>query len=113
MGLFGWFKKSTPKYQNISVAEFKEIKAANKSAVILDVRSLSETKAGAIKGHKQLDVMAGGFKTKLAGLDQAATYLVYCKSEMRSRRACGIMAKNGFSNLYNLKGGYLAWQNEA
>jgi rhodanese-related sulfurtransferase len=37
-------------------------------------------------------------------------YYIYCRSGARSSRACKIMGKAGFKNLYNLKGGILSWK---
>jgi len=109
--MFGWLKKSAPKYSNISVTEMKD-KITDKSIKLIDVRSASEVSGGAIKGHQQIDVMKSDFKDHVSKLDTSKTYIVYCKSGMRSRRACNIMAKHGFNSLYNLKGGFLAYQNE-
>ena len=38
--------------------------------------------------------------------------MVNCKSGNRSAMACGILRKAGFTKVYNLKGGIVAWQRE-
>lgn len=47
-----------------------------------------------------------------AGWDRSKTYLLICRSGGRSGRAAAALAQMGFSRLYNLTGGMLAW-NEA
>jgi rhodanese-related sulfurtransferase len=46
---------------------------------------------------------------KVSELDKTKEFLVYCRSGGRSGMACGLMAKNGFDKLNNLKGGIMAW----
>ena len=78
--------------------------------VILDVRTPEETAEGMIPGAKEVDYLAPDFKDKVQQLDKSKSYLVYCRSGKRSAAACKIMSKQGFNTLYNLEGGYLAWQ---
>ena len=47
--------------------------------------------------------------TASAELDAAASYVVHCKSGMRSAKAIGLMQAAGFTRLRNLTGGILAW----
>jgi len=37
---------------------------------------------------------------------------VYCRSGARSGQACQLMSQLGFSAVYNLDGGVLAWQGD-
>ena len=106
--MFNLFSK---KYRNIGVAEFKELKR-KKDTVILDVRSRGEQTSGVINGQRNLNVMDKKFREQAAKLDKSKTYLLYCRSGMRSARACRIMSKLGFEHLYNLKGGITAWERE-
>ena len=38
--------------------------------------------------------------------------VLHCRSGVRSARALRMLAAAGYTNLYNLKGGILAWQAE-
>lgn len=96
-------------YEDLTAAQFKE-KMKDPGIVILDVRTPQETAAGKIKGAKEIDFLAGNFEEKINGLDKDKTYLVYCRSGNRSGSAGKIMSKNGFKQVYNLKGGYMGWQ---
>lgn len=95
-------------YKNINVDEFSKL-MNDKNTVILDVRTPGEIKAGKIKGAQEINVTNLAFSKKIKGLDKSKTYLVYCRSGNRSGRACSIMEKEGFEQLYNLSGGYSAW----
>lgn len=102
-GLFG------PKgYEQISAQNASEL-LKDKGVVFLDVRSPQEKAEGDIKGSKLINVFDASFVNKIMALDKEKTYVVFCRSGNRSRTACKIMAKNGFQNLYNLKGGIFAW----
>lgn len=106
--MFGLFKRNKNSYQNIDIKEFQALRK-QKNTVVLDVRTAREIAGGAIPGHESADVSGSGFKEKVAKLDKSKTYLVYCRSGMRSAKACRIMSGLGFESLYNFKGGMNAW----
>ncbi len=106
--MFGLFK-SSKKYKNLNVNEFKS-GIADKNAVILDVRSESELSEGSIKGYKMVNVSRPDFADKVKNFDKSKSYYVYCRSGGRSGRACEIMSEMGFENLYNLSGGIMTWK---
>lgn len=95
--------------KDLSVAEFAKL-AADKQNVILDVRTAKEFEAGHIAGAVNLDVMASDFEGKAKALDKGKTYLVHCASGVRSARACGKLSQLDFRKLYNLPGGFKAWE---
>ncbi|VAV83833.1 hypothetical protein MNBD_BACTEROID02-1730, partial [hydrothermal vent metagenome] len=37
---------------------------------------------------------------------------LYCRSGGRSRKAAKILAEMGFKEIYDLKGGYMAWEKQ-
>lgn len=95
-------------YQDLDVAAFKA-KMSEPGIVLLDVRTPEETAQGMIEGASEIDYKAEGFEAKIDQLDKEKTYLIYCRSGNRSGKACKLMAEKGFKKLYNLSGGYLAW----
>jgi rhodanese-related sulfurtransferase len=44
-----------------------------------------------------------------SGWDRAATYVIVCRSGARSGRAAAWMASAGFTDVYNLAGGMMGW----
>lgn len=95
-------------FENIPAAAFAE-KMKMPNTVVLDVRTPAETAAGKIDGAIEMDVNAPDFAQQLSQLDKSKTYLVYCRSGRRSAVACNIMSGQGFTQLFNLEGGYLSW----
>ena len=103
--MFSFFKK---KYKTITALEFKTLKKEVRVAII-DVRNKTELLSGVIPNSIHINVLKSSFKSEIKKLDQSKTYIVYCRSGIRSARACQIMKKLGFQDIYNLKGGILAW----
>lgn len=99
-------------YKNINAEEFAEL-MEKKSHVVLDVRSPGELAEGSVSGHTMINFFEPDFKEMVAKLDKSKSYLVYCRSGNRSGQACTIMADMGFSDLYNLQGGIVAWNASA
>lgn len=84
----------------------------NPNFILLDVRTPQEFSQSHIKGAKLLDFQAPDFKTKVQELDKNKTYLVYCRSGMRSSGCADTMKSLGFNKVYNLVGGIMAWERE-
>ena len=95
--------------KNVGVAEFEKLRAA-KEPIVLDVRTSKEFADGHIAKAVNLDVNAPEFERKAAKLDKSKTYLVHCAAGVRSAKACDKMSKLGFVKLYNLEGGFRAWE---
>lgn len=100
-------------YTDIGVEQFRAL-MQEPGTVVLDVRTDAETESSVIPGAVcGLDLYNGDFENRFPGLDKSATYLIYCRSGVRSAHACELMAAAGFSRLYNLRGGILAWAQSA
>ena len=83
------------------------------NAVILDVRTLEEVEEGYIPKAVNIDIYTGQeFLDELEKLDKSKNYYVYCRSGNRSAQACALMNSIGFSNSYNLMGGFNEWEGE-
>ena len=98
--------------QNGSSIDSKEaygLIKADSNIAILDVRTAKEFADGHVAGAVNIDVNQADFAQKIDQLDRSKTYIVYCRSGRRSRKAVGIMATKGFKNLYNVSDGFLGW----
>jgi len=82
----------------------------NDDAFVLDVRSAGEFKEGYIGNATNISSTEIGSKLGLLPADKETPILVYCLTGARSSRAAGIMAKDGYTNVYNLSGGINAWK---
>jgi thioredoxin len=80
-------------------------------AVVLDVRTIGEFKEGFIDKAMNIDFNGAEFEDLVNKLDHGKTYFVYCLGGGRSASAASFMRDNGFTQVYELKGGMNAWRN--
>jgi rhodanese-related sulfurtransferase len=86
-----------------------EANGTNPEFVILDVRTEAEYAAGHLEGAAWIDWLAGDFEERVSELPRESLYLVYCAGGSRSAQACEEMERLGFERLYDLGGGFTAW----
>lgn len=78
---------------------------------LLDVRSKDEWDEGHLRGAKLLPVSEEDFVGKAkAILDPKKPVLVYCKSGKRSAKAGKELRDAGFSAVFEMDGGIIAWE---
>ncbi len=102
----------TTDFKQVDVAEFQKL-ALHKDAQLLDVRTPGEFKNGTISKSKNIDWNGADFNTEVQQLDKEKPVLVFCLSGGRSKKAAAALVSNGFKNVFELKGGYSAYQNQA
>ncbi len=96
---------------DLNAKAFQQKIAETKGAVVLDVREQDEANVmGEIKNSMRIDFYKNDFENQLALLDTNKTYFVYCAGGVRSAKACKLLSNKGFKNVYNLKGGFSAWE---
>lgn len=95
--------------QTISATELAAWQAAGKDFQLIDVREPFEAEVAEI----------GGTLIPLATVEQNAGQIsrekpvvVHCRSGKRSADAIQRLERMGYTNLYNLAGGILAWSDE-
>ena len=108
---------SSPKKQTqmkeLAPDAWAELQEQTSASVILDVRTSEEFESGYIKGALNMDIREGSdFVASIETLDKSKSYFVYCRSGARSWQACQLMSQLGFSAVYNLDGGVLAWEGD-
>lgn len=88
----------------------KATRLYNDDALILDVREDKEFAAGHIPKARHIPL--GQLSGRLQELEKfkAKPILVTCRTGQRSARACGMLKKAGFENVYNQAGGIVAWE---
>ncbi|CAC9604240.1 hypothetical protein BHECKSOX_1777 [Bathymodiolus heckerae thiotrophic gill symbiont] len=80
----------------------------DENLIILDVREKKERKNGYINGDMHIPL--GDVKNQLDRLDKNKSILVYCRSGSRSAHIAGLLTRNKYEKVYNLKGGIQAWK---
>lgn len=85
-------------------------KINREDALVVDVRELAEVAQGKIARAKHIPL--GELKSRIGELEKYKTksIIMVCRSGSRSAGACGILSKQGFTEVYNLAGGMIAWQ---
>ena len=91
----------------ITPIELKALLEQGGQTVILDVRNPEEIDICRIAGSTVIPLPE--LPARLSELDPSASYVVHCKSGMRSAKAIGLLQAAGFTHLKNLTGGILAW----
>lgn len=96
MGFFDFFKKTDI---NEGVEQYK----ATPKAVLVDVRTPQEYRAGRIPGSKNVPLQNLGKITSVAARKDTPLF-VYCQSGARSRQATSALEGMGYTNVTNIGG---------
>ncbi len=97
---------------SLEAKPFYEKLKADPSGIILDVRTPEEFNGGAMQSALNVDYNGNAFESEVSKMDKSKTYFVYCLAGARSASAANWMRKSGFTHVFDLKGGILAWQKE-
>jgi rhodanese-related sulfurtransferase len=81
--------------------------------VVLDVRTATEYNTLHILGAINRDYYATNFPAQLNALDKNKAYLIHCRTGGRSGVTYELMRSLGFHEVYNLLGGFDAFQAES
>jgi len=110
--LFGSCQSTSQDISVIPVDEFAQY-ITQPDVQLLDVRTPEEFEAGHIEGAVMIDYRTDpdGFVEKVeAQLKKDQPVALYCRSGKRSHSAAELLLKAGFTQLTELEGGILAWQ---
>ncbi|MGY0692756.1 MBL fold metallo-hydrolase [Virgibacillus sp. FSP13] len=96
-------------YEEVNVQKLRDL-LDDEHYHLIDVRNQTEWDQGRIEGadHKTLSSLPD----LMDDLPKGKTYLVHCRSGARSAIAASLMQANGYKDVKNVKGGYLAWMKE-
>ena len=95
--------------KEISVQELQEKKENGEDFQLIDVREDFEYEMSNLNG---VLIPLGGILIETDKIDKTKPVVVMCRSGKRSAAAIMQLEQQGFTNLYNLKGGILAWAAE-
>ena len=92
----------------ITAARLREELAGGQPPLVVDVRNLNEYEASHLRGalHLPLDEL----RFRLEEVPRDRSLVVHCRSGYRSHLALRILKQNGFQQVRNLTGGYIAAQ---
>ncbi len=95
-------------YSDISVQQGKEM-IGRGDVFILDVRTQDEYNESHIRNSTLIPIQE--LDRRIRELPKDRKILVYCRTGHRSATASEILDKNGFTQIYNMKGGITEWIN--
>lgn len=99
---------------SVSVTELNDKRDAWESGevLLLDVRTPDEVADGRIPGSINYDFYDDKFDAQLDKLDRKKPVYVYCRSGNRGGKTVRKLNELGFEQVYNVEGGFNAWEDE-
>ena len=98
--------QSQAQVQFVNYTEVDDFISKTEGLQVIDVRTEDEHVQGFLTGSKNMEIRAHDFADQLSTLDKDKPVLVYCARGGRSGRASKMLQDMGFSEIYDLKGGY-------
>ena len=92
---------------DVTVTELKRRLDEGEALHLIDVREPYEAKICRIDGAQLLPL--GALPERLGELKRDRTYVIHCRTGVRSAEAVDVLTQAGFSDVHNLRGGILAW----
>lgn len=100
-----FFEELEVSYVEVEPAEAKNLIDTKEDLVVLDVSD--KYSEGHLPGA--INIEFNELEENLSNLDKAKPILVYCHFKMVSIEAADLLIKNGYEEVYRLKGEYSAW----
>jgi rhodanese-related sulfurtransferase len=95
--------------KEVTVTELKQLIDNKNDFQLIDVREQHEVEIAQIGGEH---IPMGQVMENLDKIAKDKQVVIHCRSGARSGAICQALEKEGYNNVYNLKGGILAWANE-
>ncbi|MDT0689026.1 rhodanese-like domain-containing protein [Salegentibacter sp. F188] len=107
--LFGFGSRTNTKIEILKKSQFKKHLLETRG-LLIDVRTPKEFVEDHIENARNINFYDSRFLTRVKDINKDKPVFIYCRNGARSARAAKKMVKQGFSQIYELKGGFLAWQ---
>lgn len=109
LGIFIYFRYANIKgMRNLNAEQFTREMEDNADKLLIDVREIHEFRNGHIRGATNIPLSQ--LTHRMKEIPREKKLLIYCQSGMRSRQAGRMLAKQGYANLVNLRGGIISWR---
>lgn len=96
------------KFSSINVSQAREMLQSRSDIALIDVRSPQELREGKIEGS--ILIPFGNLMKGQHNLQKDRPIMLVCAVGGRSYYAGQVLARSGFSEVYNLSGGMSAWK---
>ena len=108
--LFGGKPQQNSNITVLSTADFKTA-ITDKKVQLVDVRTKNEFDSGHIKKAVNIDIFdKENFISAFNSYNKEEPIYIYCRSGNRSKKASKTLDSLGFKQIFDLKGGFMAWQ---
>jgi len=101
-------EQQEPIAQRLALDEWAK-NLSDKPGLILDVRTADEVARGKIGGAVNVDFLGDDFVKGVEEFDRSKPVHVYCAAGGRSKKAMKQLSELGFTEVYDLKGGFNGW----
>jgi len=91
----------------IEVTELAKLKENGEVMRVIDIRQPAELNAGIIPGAEALPMHT--IPLRINELKRDEKLIMVCRSGARSAQACMFLQQQGYENVFNLRGGMIAW----
>jgi adenylyltransferase/sulfurtransferase len=91
---------------DISVEDLEDLRRVNAAFQLVDVREPHEYEIGNLGGEL---IPLTQLSRRIGAFDRSEHIVVYCHSGWRSARVVSSLRAAGFENVWNVRGGMLAW----
>ena len=93
--------------QEIEVTELADLKENGETIRVIDIRQPAELNGGIIPGAEALPMHI--IPLRINEFKRDEKLVMVCRSGARSAQACMFMQQQGYDNVFNLRGGMIAW----
>ncbi|PKM43402.1 MAG: sulfurtransferase [Gammaproteobacteria bacterium HGW-Gammaproteobacteria-1] len=95
-------------FREIEIFDVKRmLEGEGKSVRLIDVRSPMEVVSGIIPGATNIPLHM--LPMSVEKIPDDSEVVIYCRTGARSAQACAYLTSLGKDNVYNLRGGIMAW----
>ena len=93
--------------KEIEVTELAELKENGETIRVIDIRQPAELNGGVIPGAEALPMHI--IPLRISEFKRDEKLIMVCRSGARSAQVCMFMQQHGYDNVFNLRGGMIAW----
>ena len=95
---------------SVSAQDFTVYVNEDRERLLVDIRTPEEYEAGHLPRAKNIDFYGPDFFRQIAQLDRDQPIAIYCRSGNRSSETLLAMKRMGFTDVAELSGGVIAWE---
>jgi len=99
------------KFKSLPPAEFLKAYQNSYKALLIDVREFFEYKKSRLKDAVNIPSF-GNLEVAADTINKSKELFFYCTSGFRSKRVAKFFYDKGFTNVYSLDGGIMAWKKD-